>query len=364
MKNLDLAQLREYFRFPFKDREASNAFLIGAALFIGSSIIPIIPMIPALGYQYRLMRRVIDGEGPGMPPWQDWGRLFIDGLKLAAISFIYLAPGMFVSLGGFTLYFITVFRMALAGDNPSSGDFTLMMIGMAFLFLGMTLGMLLFLLGGLPLPTAAAHAIAQDRLTAALNIGQWTRIIRYRPLDFAIGWVILFGLSGLLYFVYMILYSTVVLCLVTPLVLGAFGFYALLVSSAFFAEIYRQSACELGIEIIPEGLPGPPVPAPVEPLQAPVQNTPPDKESKPTILLETPLPMADESSSIFTLPLEESALLAEVDENPVIISTSDSLDANASEHVSNLLSSLPPVDDWPAEDPDPNRTRHISADNL
>lgn len=45
MKNLDLAHLREYFRFPFKDREASNALFIGTALLIGSSIILIIPMI-------------------------------------------------------------------------------------------------------------------------------------------------------------------------------------------------------------------------------------------------------------------------------------------------------------------------------
>ncbi len=241
-QSLHLSSLRAYLAFPLREREAVNRFMVGAALYIAGSIIPIIPMIPALGYQYQVMQRVIAGQGPSMPAWEDWGRLFKDGLKLFLIGAVYLLPGSVFMFGGYAIYMIAVFGMMGAGRNPSNGQIFGFLGGMAALFIGMTLGMLLGLLGSLPLPMAAAHAVAQDRVSAAFQVGRWWPILRRSLGDFVVAWIVFYGLFALLYLIFALLYMTIILCLALPLALGALSFYMLLTGSAIFADIYRQSA--------------------------------------------------------------------------------------------------------------------------
>lgn len=245
-RDLNLNSLRGYLGFPLRDRDATNRFLVGAALYVASSFIPIIPIIPALGYQYRVMQRVIEGEGPTMPEWSDWGRLFIDGLKLLLIGAVFMLPGMIVYFTGFAIYMISIFAMASSGRNVPPEAGIAFMFSMMIFFIAIMLGMVLTLLGTLPLPIAASHAIAKDRISAAFNIGQWWKILRRAGGNFWIAWIVFYGLFAVIYLAVMLLYMTVILCFVMPLVMGAISFYVFLAGSAIFSSIYRQSAGDLG----------------------------------------------------------------------------------------------------------------------
>jgi hypothetical protein len=66
----------------------------------------------------RFMKQVIvDGEGPDLPEWRDWGALFLDGIKILGISLIYGLPAFLFIGGGYAMFFIfdfvIVFRLLL-----------------------------------------------------------------------------------------------------------------------------------------------------------------------------------------------------------------------------------------------------------
>lgn len=328
--SLNLSSLRTYLAFPFQDRDAVNRFLVGGALYIAGSIIPILPLIPALGYQYQIMQRVIAGEGPGMPAWEDWGRLFKDGLKLFLIGAVYLLPGCVFMFGGYAIYMVTFFAMLGSGRNPSSGQAFGFLGGIAALFIGMSVGMLLFLLGSLPLPLAAAHAVAQDRTSAAFYVPGWWPILRRSLGDFIVVWIVFYGLFALLYMVFAILYMTIILCLALPLVLGALSFYMLLSGSAMFASIYRQSSGELPAREAP-AVP----PAPVE--------TAGQSELAP--------------ASGEMIGVETANLTAAVPSAPQTRATPESV-AQA------FAPELPTIPEPPAPNDDPNATRLLSRQAL
>ncbi len=268
-RKLDLSSLRTYLAFPVQDREATNRFLIGAALYVAASVVPIVPMIPALGYQYQVMRRVVEGERPGMPPWDNWGRLFMDGLRLLLIGGVFLLPGLLLFFGGMGLYFFSFIGMMSASGDPGLGMVMIWMVSLVLMLLGFSVGMLLMLLGWIPLPLATAHAVAHDDVLAAFRVRQWWPILRQVRGDYLIGWVIFFGLGGLLYTTYMLLYATIVLCMALPLVLGVLSFYMFLAGSAIFAAIYRQGAQGLPATEAAGAAPGPWAPASARPGAAP-----------------------------------------------------------------------------------------------
>ncbi len=76
--------IMEEIKFPTKDSEWVQKVLIGGIL----GIIPIISFIE-YGYVLKVMKGGIE-TSPGMPKWEDWGNLFINGLIAFVISLIAL----------------------------------------------------------------------------------------------------------------------------------------------------------------------------------------------------------------------------------------------------------------------------------
>jgi len=51
--------------------------------YLRSFIIPIVPLLPIFGYFGQIMKSIIVKEqDPEMPAWNDWGTLFLEGIKL------------------------------------------------------------------------------------------------------------------------------------------------------------------------------------------------------------------------------------------------------------------------------------------
>ena len=71
-------------KFPFSNVGRAFGLLL---LFLGSIII--IPIILALGYIFRIIEYTIKGSNE-LPPFGEWGNMFIDGIKYAVATAIYL----------------------------------------------------------------------------------------------------------------------------------------------------------------------------------------------------------------------------------------------------------------------------------
>ena len=192
--SFDTSNLKAYFTFPLKGKAAGNRLLVGLALMIASMIIPVIPALPVLGYYYRMMQRKIRDNQLEMPAWDEWGQLFIDGLKFMVVNIVYTLPATIVYFAGFTLYFVAMMSMAFSGGRAESEMVCVPLLGMAILFLSMFVAILLALAGGIPLPFAVSHAIARDRLSAAFELGTITRLIRRKTSDYLVAFIVLTGL--------------------------------------------------------------------------------------------------------------------------------------------------------------------------
>jgi len=240
-----IPSLKATFRFPFQDPNWQSRFIPGAALLVAGFVIPIVPGIFVYGYLLRVMRQALQGEGLRLPAWEDWGRLATDGLRGMLVSLVFLLPGMIVSFGGMAFYFIGSFSLPVlmsSAEGDAALAAPLLFLGsIAVMFLSMLVGSLLTVVGGVPLPVATAHFVAQDRVGAAFRVREWWPLLRANKLGYFIAWVVVVGLMGILYFVTVMTYYTCVLCCLIPFLAAPIGFYLSLVGAALFGQTYRES---------------------------------------------------------------------------------------------------------------------------
>jgi len=240
--------LKATFRFPFQSPKWQSHFIIGTALIWAGFLIPIVPGIFVYGYILRVMRGSVDRDDLVLPNWEDWGQLALDGLQGTVVQLAYLLPAIIVYFGGIALYFIGIFSVPFltsttyVGGEVASGPSLLFLGSMAIMFISMFIGSVLFLLGGIPLPMATAHFVAHNKLAAAFRVREWWSLLRVNKLGYFIAWVMVAGLMGVLYFVFMIAYYSIILCCFIPILMAPIGFYVSLVGAALFGQIYRESA--------------------------------------------------------------------------------------------------------------------------
>jgi hypothetical protein len=242
-----LAPLESLLRFPFASERWRNHFLIGTGLIWASFIIPLLPMILVYGYSLQVMRQAIDGEELSLPKWDDWGRLGKDGLWATVVGLVYLLPAFLVFGFGFGLYFLGIFAIpftAAIADSPEPAMGLSLLVtfgGMGLLMVTLFLGMLLLLLGSIPLPMAVAHVLARDDIGAAFHWRRIWRMLRSKGLAYLGAWVVVSGLMAISYMLFMLGYYTLVLICFTPLLLAPLIFYGMVVGAAVFGESYREA---------------------------------------------------------------------------------------------------------------------------
>jgi len=247
-KTKTTASLESILSFPFQGADWQSRFGIGIALTLANMVIPFVPAIFVAGYVLRVMRQAVRGEEPGLPPWDDWGEMALDGLRVWVINLAYLAPGLVVMLGGMVLYFTVSFGFPVMimymeeGGQVSPLAPLLMIFGsMAIMFLSMAVGWVLSAVGGIPLPMAKAHFAARGEVSAAFRAREWWPLLRGNKLGYFIAWVVIAGLFVIWYCALMLAYYTIILIWLVPLLGLPFGFYLSLVSAALFGRVYRES---------------------------------------------------------------------------------------------------------------------------
>lgn len=85
------------FTFMFDDpdwlRKLGTATLVAfIGVLLAAPLIGLIPLIMLFGYTLDVTRNVLDGRERPLPEWEDWGRLFMRGLKLAVVFVVWALP--------------------------------------------------------------------------------------------------------------------------------------------------------------------------------------------------------------------------------------------------------------------------------
>ncbi len=247
-----ITSLKEIFRFPFTGTEWRSRFLLGCVFVLASLVIPILPGLLVAGYALRIMRQAIEGDELSLPPWDDWGKLFLDGLRWTVVSIVFFLPGLIVMGIGLAGYFGGFF---VGAAQETAEGFLAMLTGMGIYFVGLAVGMLLISLGAIPLPVAAAHFVAQDNLAAAFRVREWWPILKANKLGYLIAWVTVLGLYSVGNLGLGILIYTIVLCCLLPFAIPPATMYFSVFSGALFGRIYRESRAMLAeVELAPEPL--------------------------------------------------------------------------------------------------------------
>lgn len=235
-------QLQDVIAFPFKDADWFKKLAVGSLLVLANFLLPILPLFLVYGYLMRVMRRIIvEAEQPTLPEWNDWGSLFFDGLRLAGAGLVYSLPALILFFLGYLTAFLPAFLapwLEGVAESSSAATALLPIVGMMLGFGGMGLGILLGLAVGLIVPAALGHLVAKDRFSAAFEIGDWWPVFRANFTGFLLAFVLLMGLTMIGSFIFQILYFTIILCCLLPLVLSAFSMYLSLIASTLFAGAY------------------------------------------------------------------------------------------------------------------------------
>ncbi|HEX7434765.1 MAG TPA: DUF4013 domain-containing protein [Anaerolineaceae bacterium] len=231
--------------FPFRDAEWKQKGLLGILFLLIAPVTLLIPLVLIAGYCYRIMRRVNSGDGePAMPAWDDWERLFVDGIRLVGVVLVYTFPALVLFTLGFVMAFtipiVFVFLAHLTSQANSSHIAFMPLVGMSFTWIFYGAGILLSLMIGVVLPAPLCHMVAKDSFGAAFHINEWWPIFRANLGGFILSYLIIIGLSMIYTLAVQALYFTFILCWIIPILAGVFGFYLYLISSAIFAQAYRM----------------------------------------------------------------------------------------------------------------------------
>lgn len=151
--------------FPTNDDDWLKTHIIGGVLLLVSFFIPVIPQLPVTGMAVESLRRGARGEDTP-PAFDDWETLFIDGLKVFVIGFVYAIPLVILF---FVLFIGGIFSLGLGGASGS--DAGVAAGGIVFLLL-FGVGGLLTLLVAYIAPAAIANFAVYDDLGKAFAIGE------------------------------------------------------------------------------------------------------------------------------------------------------------------------------------------------
>ena len=255
-QSLTTTDLKELLAYPFKDINWKNKFLIGSLVVLSSFVIPFVPFLALYGYMMQIMRRIIvEGGEPFLPEWDDWGNLLTDGLKLMGALFVFMLPILLILMVGYAFFFGTMIATGVLTGTADQGDESGAMVsllplaGGPGLMLILGLGMVFALGVAVIMPVVMGHVAATNNFGAAFRWREWWPIFRANSSGFLMADVVVFALSLGLSSALSLLYLTVVLCCLIPIIIAPITLYTSVIQSAVFAQAYRDGVRKLASQV-------------------------------------------------------------------------------------------------------------------
>lgn len=229
--------LEEAINYPRNSDDVVETILIGGVLTLLSFLL--LPMFLVFGYYGRVLRAAEDDE-PEPPVFDDWGDLFVDGLKLFAITLAYFLIPVIV----FAASVGSVLVAAISGNDVAIAS----TLGGALL--GFSVASLLSLVAWYLLPAALSNYARTDRIGSAFAFGELKGVLFSR--DYAVAWLVALG-------VFLVAGIVIGLLNVVPFVgaiLGVFvNFYAAVVAFYLYGHAFDDTFVDGDERETPTGRP-------------------------------------------------------------------------------------------------------------
>lgn len=229
--------IEEAINYPRNSDAAVKTIIVGGLLTLFGFLL--VPAFLVLGYYGRVLQSA--GADETEPPvFDEWGDLFVDGLKLFIVNAVYLiipAIVMAVSVGG-------VVVAAFTGSDVAVWS------ALGGALLGFSVAGLLFLVAWYIVPAAMANYVRTDRLGSAFAFGELKPVLLSG--DYAVAWLLALGvfLAGAI---------VIGLLNVIPLVgalVGVFvNFYAGVVAFYLYGNGFAEAATPKQDREAPSGRP-------------------------------------------------------------------------------------------------------------
>jgi len=252
MQSFTYSDLQDLFTFPFRDPAWKNKLFIGSLIALAGFVLLFIPWIFLYGYTARIMRRIIVENGePYLPEWDDWNRLFTDGLRLWCAILVIVSPFILLMLVGYGFMVIPqlVFGIVESSNQSASSSWALLpIIGMVVFWIFLGISMVGSVILGVMMPASSGYLIAKNQFTAAFRINEWWPIFRANLGGFIMAYIILMGASFLVNFAFQILYFTIIFCCLMPFAMSAFTMYFTTIWGTLMAQTYRTGVNKLAVQ--------------------------------------------------------------------------------------------------------------------
>ena len=243
--------LQEILLFPVRDAEARKQFLFACLITLAGFIIPLIPMFFLMGYIAKIMRQIIEErKSPSMPDWQssDWSDMFTDGLRIYGAQLVYMLPVFLImGIGFLSMMSGTIAASISINENGQS----MLPIGLPFIFLGMGIMMLFFVLlipYNVIVSAIGPHVAFTRSFASAFRIIGWWAVFRKGAGQFILSYVIVMAVSWVLMLALQLAMLTVILICIVPLIMIPYTAYITLISNVLYAKAYSVGIDDLKSE--------------------------------------------------------------------------------------------------------------------
>ena len=178
---------KDCFEYSFK--EPKNILKLGI-LFILSALI--IPCFLVNGYFYRITKigvnGMINGDDP-LPEFNNWGTMFLEGIKIFIVRLAYYIPGIIVFTLGLVIFLLYSITSFCPGEIP---DFPTLFILFGVISISTIVCLVFYLFSNVAIP----HMINKGSMVSAFKIKEIIAIIKsigfYKYIQFYIGYIVLF----------------------------------------------------------------------------------------------------------------------------------------------------------------------------
>ncbi|MFN2137986.1 MAG: DUF4013 domain-containing protein [Candidatus Promineifilaceae bacterium] len=207
--------------YVFEDEKWVTKSLIGLVLSVLGFLI--IPIFFVQGYLVGIVRNVMDGVEFPLPEWDDWGKLFKDGLNLFIALFVYALPAILLVGCGMLLFLPAGMASGDAAEALAAGG-----------GLGFTLLACLAMLWGLAMvvlsPAITIQYAREGSLGACFRFSEVIAFTREHLGDIIIAVAVLLGIG-------LVLGLVGVIPLIGWLIALAASIYTTFVSGHLFGQI-------------------------------------------------------------------------------------------------------------------------------
>jgi len=175
------------FAYISEDEEWMKKLLIGALI----GAVPV-ANFAIFGYQAEIARNVAAGEERPLPDWSDFGRFFVDGLRLVGVFFVYFLPMILLIIASA----VGIIFLAEAGSQSYSTYGSSTPPPELFIIFGLIFACLIpynFLIYAM-WPLFGIQIARKGTVGSCFQFSEMWRLIRAQPINYLLILILLFGM--------------------------------------------------------------------------------------------------------------------------------------------------------------------------